>query len=334
MSLIMLEGFDYADTTSLVDKGWNNAINNFSLSTGRFGVGSRVALGHYLSWVYKILPSTYSTLYFGCALTRSAGTPAYAGNRQFLGFRDETGVFQVRLYGNATNGFDIYKGDETLIGSTDSNLFFTGVWGYLEVKIVIHATAGEVTLRWNEKEVFSDTACDTKNGSDYIGQIYHKCLYNAIGIYFDDMYLDDSQFHGNCQVLTLLPDSDGTHTDFVRSTGSNDYECVDDSVPNEETDYIKAATVGNKSTFGITTGELKTVKGIQVDNLLSLTSAGVRNIKTIVRSNSTDYQSAESVALSASWQYEIRLWDTDPDDSNPWTQTKLEAAEFGLEITV
>jgi hypothetical protein len=37
--------------------------------------------------------------------------------------------------------------------------------------------------------------------------------------------------------------------------------------------------------------------------------------------------------LTTSYTHNSVIWETDPDDSNAWTQTKLEAAEFGLEIT-
>ena len=61
--------------------------------------------------------------------------------------------------------------------------------------------------------------------------------------------------------------------------------------------------------------------------------AGSRKITALCRSNSTNYSGTETDFITADWHFEIEIWDTDPDDSNVWTQTKLEAAEFGLEIT-
>jgi len=37
--------------------------------------------------------------------------------------------------------------------------------------------------------------------------------------------------------------------------------------------------------------------------------------------------------LPEDYKFEHDCWDTDPQDAAAWTQTKLEAAEFGLEIT-
>jgi hypothetical protein len=107
---------------------------------------------------------------------------------------------------------------------------------------------------------------------------------------------------------------------------------VDDNPPNDDTDYIYSATVTNKSTFGITTGALGSVKGIQLNNRLKVDGLGTRLAKPVVRSNSVDYAGGVFNGITDSWLFYPRIYETDPDDSNPWTQTKLEAAEFGLQI--
>ena len=130
-----------------------------------------------------------------------------------------------------------------------------------------------------------------------------------------------------------MPDVDGNSADFTRSIGSNDYECVDETPSNEDTDYISSNTLNHKSIFGITTGALSTVKGIQVNNHVRVDDAGTRKIKAIARSNGADYQGTESEVITSDYLFESDIWELDPDDSGAWTQTKLEAAEFGLEIT-
>jgi hypothetical protein len=147
------------------------------------------------------------------------------------------------------------------------------------------------------------------------------------------MYVDDTQFHGDCRVKTFVPDSiSGTNNSFTASAGNKD-ECVDEIPSNEDTDYIVSDTLNHKQTFGITTGVLGTVKAIQLNNHCRLDEAGTRKITPIIRSNGTDYSGTESDEITADYLFESEIWETDPDDSGAWTQTKLEAAEFGLEIT-
>ncbi len=338
MSLILIEGFDHLNTADdLRAKGWD--ISNMYVApnvAGRFDGGKALQVTHRFAWAISPAVGSLNTIYFGFAMKNiSVGNPQYYGNQPWLEFMDGSQVVQLKLYVIDDGSIAVYKGDDTYIGgSAKTGMFAKDQWHYFEVKVVIHATAGEVTLKYDEVEIFSDTACDTKNGTDYINFIRFLYVYNAWTVYFDDIYIDDSQFHGNCKIRTFMPDSDETHSDFVRSTGSNDFECVDEIPANDDTDYIYSTTVGHKSTFGITTGALGTVKAVQVTHKLRVTNVGPRRTKLLVRSNSTDYQSAESDPLSSGWQPQTELWETDPDDSNVWTQAKLEAAEFGLEITV
>jgi hypothetical protein len=177
------------------------------------------------------------------------------------------------------------------------------------------------------------TSQDTKNGSDYIRQIWLSCVYSSKAVHFDDMYVDDAQFYGDCRVKTFVPDSiSSTNNSFTASAGNKD-ECVDDIPSNEDTDYIYSSTLNHKQGFGITTGALGTVKAIQLNNHCRIDEVGDKKITPLIRSNGADYQGTETELITADYLFESEIWETDPDDSNPWDQTKLEAAEFGLEIT-
>jgi hypothetical protein len=70
-----------------------------------------------------------------------------------------------------------------------------------------------------------------------------------------------------------------------------------------------------------------------LNNFTRIDQAGTRKITPLIRSNSTDYQGTETDVITSEFKFESEIFETDPDDSNAWTQTKLEAAEFGLEIT-
>ena len=339
MTLLFIDGFDhYTSDAHALGKGWLNFAMYAGISSAyaRFsGNGVQISYSNN-GYIRKDIGVNKVTIFFGVAIKKNeVGTPGYAvGDDALIEVLDESSVVQVRIWANSNYGFSAYRGDNTLLGSTAStNLFSDGKWFYLEGKITISDTVGVVELQVNETQVLNLTSQNTKNGSDYIRYIDFSSIYNDIGTFFDDIYIDDSQFHGDCRVKTFMPDLDGNSSDFTRSAGSNDYECVDENPPNDDTDYISSNTLNHKSIFGITTGSLGTVKGIQVNNNCRVDEAGVRKIKAIARSNATDYQGAESGEITADYIFEQEIWELDPDDSGAWTQTKLEAAEFGLEIT-
>ena len=338
MSLLFIDGFDHYNEPAMPDKGWSwysTSFLVFSSAYARFG-GVGISLQHSdFAWVTNDLGVNKSTIYFGIAIYKEGEYyPSLKPDGEpLITLIDESNVAQVKLCTNPGYGINVYRGDNTLLGSTANNLFSDNKWFYLEAKVTISATVGVVEIRINESQILNLTSQNTKNGSDYIRKIRFQGMYHDIDIYYDDLYIDDSQFHGDCQVKAFNPDADGNSADFTRSTGSNDYECVDEVASNEDTDYIFSETLNHKSIFGITTGALNTIKGIQLNNHCRLEATGTRKITPIVRSGGTDYSGIETDVIPDSYKFESEVWELDPGDSNPWTQVKLEAAEFGLEIT-
>jgi hypothetical protein len=335
MSLLFLEGFDNYSAWGYMNKKWDAvSISSMSTNAGRFG-SNGIAMNTASHYMQKNLGlGTKTTLVVGFAMRLFEADPiVYSSGYPLLRLEDEAGVVQVRLHLNDSYGFDVYNGAGTLLGSSADTLIGVNRWYYIEIKAVIHDTTGSVEVHLGESQILNLTSKDTKNGSAYVDRIRINCVYSNVGTYFDDVYIDDANFHGDCHVKTFRPDADGNSSDFTRSTGSNDYECVDEQGSNEDTDYIYSDTLNHKSIFGITTGALGTVEGVQLNLDCRLDEAGSRKITPICRSNSVDYSGSESDLLGASYIYELQCWDTDPDDSGAWTQTKLEAAEFGLEIT-
>jgi hypothetical protein len=338
MALLLIEGFDhFTSDAHLEDKGWDIGSGSGFITVGsaygRFG-GNGVKVINSVCYLRKNIGSDESTIYFGVAIKIDVGTPGgyYAVHGGFIELRDEANTIQVRFYIGSDYKILAYQGDGTLLGTATVACPFQK-WFYLEGKIVIHATTGAVELKMNGTQVLNLTSQDTKNGTDYIRYIQFGSIYDDIDTLFDDVYVDDAAYHGDCRVKVFLPDDvSTTNNSFTASAGNKD-ECVDDNPPTDDTDYIYSDTLNHKQGFGITTGSLGTVIGIQLNNFCRIDEAGTRKITPLIRSNSTDYQGTETDIITADYKFESEVFEDDPDDSNPWTQTKLEAAEFGLEIT-
>ena len=340
MTLLFVEGFDhFVSDDHLIDKGWEIYSGYVAVHSNykRFDTGNGVLLNHAGGYIIKTIDPNETTLYLGFAVKENSVYGLnYDVSRPFLNFKDEFDVDQVKVHLTTSNEVQVNDGTSALLGKSSQYVVPDHQWFYFEIKVTISATVGEVTARINGTQVLNLTSQNTKNGSDYIGKIKINGLdiveNTGFLTYIDDLYIDDAQFHGDCRVKTFFPDSDsGTHTDLVRSTGSNDYECVDDNPPNDDTDYISGNTPGDISAFGITTGALGTVIGTQLNNYMRKDDAGSRTGRPILRSNGADYNGITR-DISADYYFHNDIWELDPDDSGAWTQTKLEAAEFGLEI--
>jgi hypothetical protein len=344
MALLFIEGFDAVSVPQLQDRGWLTAYYSFnSVGSGysRWPTGQGWATSNCLGWIrYDGLKKTpRNEIYLGFAMYKAGNsTPGVSNGEPFLVFDDENNVGHIRVRVTPTYGITVVNNAGTVtLGTTADNLILNRTWMYLEFRVKIHDTAGEVQIRINEQTVLNETGLDTKGaGTDKIGGIYINCIYNDIDVYFDDLYIDDAQFHGSVRVRTFMPDSAGTYAQWTRSGGSNDYECVDEAPSNEDTDYIYSVTKGHKSSFGITTGIIPTVKGMQMSHHLRASASGVRRVRPFVRSGGADYEGPPSGIISADYKYKIcgsqGMWQNDPQDDSPWNQTKLEAAEFGLRL--
>jgi len=334
MTLLKMEGFDHLHSDDFVKKGFSEEYSvTTSSSYARYGGQGAVAAASIDGFTWNTGVNK-STIYFGAAVKKQeGGSITYHASYPIVRFIDESAVIQVRIHVMSDYSIAAYQGDGTLLGASAADVFLDLKWQYLEVKVTISATVGEVTVRINGTQVLNLTSQDTKNGSDYIRDIRCGCINASRRVYYDDMYIDDAQFNGDCRVKTFVPDSiSSTNNSFTASAGNKD-ECVDEEEQNGDTDYITSNTLNHKQGFGITTGALGTVQAIQLNNCCRIDEVGDRKITPLIRSNGTDYQGTETELITAEYLFESEIFETDPDDSNPWTQTKLEAAEFGLEIT-
>ena len=333
MGLIFIDGFDHYGTSQIVDK-WNVKTGSPTIqAAGRWGGGN---LYHY--WTYNTIKYFHKnkapTIYLGFAFKPVSAFDNPLNSNPLIRFYDEAGASQVSIHGDASNLLRAYQGSAMteLYGTADTP-YPIATWVYIEIKVTVDNAAGIVQIKMNEQTILNATGLDTKVGTDFIGRIALWGGYYQKYVNYDDLYINDQNFYGNCRVRTFMPDADsGTHTDFVRSGGAADYECVDEQPSNEDTDYIAATALAAKSAFGITSGAVGVIKGLQLISHLKATTSGIRRIKPLVRSGGADHKRPVSGVIPADYIFKNGIYQTDPQDSQPWDQSKLEAAEFGVEL--
>lgn len=308
----------------------NFALYSSSYSRHGTGLGSVVQVA--TRYCYKNIDDT-NTIVIGLAIKLGA-TPTLNTSYPFIRLYDtDASSVQLSFYFNSDFEIEVYRGlGGTLLGTSSAVFSGTDEWKYIEIKAVINDSSGSVEVKSNESTVLNLTSQDTQNTANaYLNRIYLYGVYTISSTYYDDLYIDDSDFHGDVRVLSFNPDGDGTHSDFTPSAGSN-YQCVDEGVANNDTDYVSSSTLNHKDTYTFTTGSIAAVHGVQATHYVKKSDSGSRAITPICRSNGTDY-SGNSKTLTTSYWSEYDIWETDPDDSSTWTQAKIEAAEFGLEVT-
>jgi len=228
----------------------------------------------------------------------------------------------------------------TLLGVSSVGLRLN-TWHYLELKGVIDDSVGTYEVRLDGVNILSDTGQDTDStGNARINLIQIHRQSSGAELH-DDLYLLDSagltnnDFLGDIQIQTINPDGDGNRNDFTRVGGGlNNFEAVDDGdSPDDDTTYNHSAVLDEDElyTHSALSGTFDTVYAVMVRNHVRKENAGDRSVRAITRSNVSEAESALD-PLGVDYRYIDGLFETDPQGGGAWTETRVNAAEFGLTI--
>lgn len=337
MSIIAMDSCQYLDTTYL-RKRWT--AGDATISTSVYRHGSRSATfstGNDTGFFFST-PGVgdYSELYLGASIYCSHGTLANGywydvimglcynatGIHAHLNF---TSLGEIKVYSNWSS---------TPIGTSIPGIFSNYTWHYIELYVKCDPSAGEVRVWVDDTLRVEATGVDTVMGSN-TGMNYgcFNAQANHWTVFAQDIYVSTTRL-GPCKVSAYDVDSDGAHTDWAALGAGNHYAEVDDATPDGDSSYNEGDAVGEKDSYGVTAETLETVHALQVRSFVKRSEdISVGKFRHFVRQNGSDYDGSLVNVLSGAYDIYTEIWETDPDDSNPWTQTKIESAEYGLEVT-
>jgi len=351
MTLKFIEGFEtYANAVDL-EQAFPGSPNHvgFTFPTGR-RTGTKCLdwdVAYTTSWVYTpvnvdtFVVSEYAIVGFAFKVLDFGSTfdiEFYLDNGNS---GDGGGVYFA--FKGGTSNIGVYRCKQFGVELIDFILYELNTWNYFEIKVKIgDGTDGHIVARLNEQELINWTGDNYHLGTTGLQvsrfNIFFKQYWH---IQIDDMYFAGSNgsynndFLGDIRVDVIHPNGAGNHTDFIPSAGNN-YECVDEVII-DESDYIEGGNVGEIDSYsypdvptdidnaGIFAVDLRTI---------SQRTATSDNIKIdgLIRTGSTDYNASADLSLSDSWSNKNFIFERDPSDSNPWTQAKINACEFGMEV--
>ena len=338
MGLLWIDGFEgYGSSvggapapTGIIGRRYPtiSGESGMDIETGRYG-DYCLEIIDYLAYLQTPHLTTDATLVWGAAvkMTGFAVTP-----RQLVDFFALTQLgMNLRTQSDGT--LTMYLNTTPL--ATSLAQLATGIWQYLEVKIVTHDSAGSYEVRLNGVDILSDSGLDTQAD----GTAYHTGvrLRTGFGIttQWDDMYILDgtgsanNDFLGNRQVCPLRPDGDGSTNDWTPLSGNNS-ENVDEVQLDEDTSYNETNTLNDVDYYDYAAASgLTTIDGVQITSEVKVT-AGSMDFVTLIKSDAAEVESNPETITSTSYITKTHLIEEDPNTNTAWTQTGLNAAEFGV----
>lgn len=350
MTLRFIDGFDHYDTAHIgakyTDVGANvgGALAGIGFGSARHGgqnYFAGIASTNAARYIGRTLPAGASWV-VGFAF-KHAGLPN-TGLKVFSWM--DAGASQCHLQLNIDGTLSVVRSSTVLTGGTTSFAIVANAWFFIEWKVTIadSIAANSCQVRVNGAVVATVAAGqDTKSGTNAFATGFRlgpdSGTSAASTHYFDDLYICDNagsvnnDFLGDCYVETLYPTGPGNVNLWTPSAAPN-WSCVDDAVPNDDTDYLSATIVGVRDTFTVTdlASVPPSIKGVQVSALARKTDAGVRTITLVTRSGGSDYGDGP-LFLADTYSYLSAVRESDPATAAPWTGAAVNAAEWGVELT-
>jgi hypothetical protein len=232
----------------------------------------------------------------------------------------------------------LYRGS-TLIA--EAAVAISEFWACLELRAVIHASAGSVqlwvdgvlVLSFNGDTLESSTARITgvRIGAYRAGgRTYHQFA-------FDDLAINDTTGAVNngrigCGgVYPLYPVADTDDKGFSRSAGADNYALVDDTTVDGDTTYVQANSVGVRDLYRVTSlSGYGAVACVGIAGLARASGgAGAVLQPTLLINSTTVLGSTTLVGTYAPFQ---TFWENNPATSNPWSGTAVNSALIGMTI--
>lgn len=336
MSMIFCDSFDHYDTATMPQK-WPSS-GGLASSIGAYGrragsKGLRCDRGYVIRNI-----AAKTTLYVGFAF-RVEKMPS-AGNYCGMLRLSEATKNHMNLALTSSGTMQLwFRGYGLDLKGTTTVSLLLSAFNYIEFGVKIDDTTGWYDLRLNGTSVLSATNVDTRDLGD--GNITSILLGDPISkesqMWYDDLYVNDSlgsvnnTFLGDVRVDCVMPDADGTYLDATPSTGTSHFALVDE-IPPTTTDYNSLTATDQKDTYGfaaLPSVGTTSIKGIQINSNVLKNDAGSRGISNVALSGGTLNYSANA-ALGTSANYVSSILETDPNTSAQWTESNVNAAEFGV----
>ena len=332
MTLLLCDSFDHY--TTLAQKWTVNSTCTVAAAQGRYGTAALLSQNT-ARYVRKQLDASYQTLTAGIAMTIAS----IGGTGAIITFLD-TGSYQCELRFNAIGQLTITR-DGTVL-ATSTKTIASNVYYYFELQVTIDdAPNGQAEAKVNGVTWASVVNGDTKNTANASANQFQI---GGAGIawvfqYYDDCYcLNDAGAHnndflGDIRVEAIMPEGAGATTDWDPSAGDN-WECVDEIPPNDDTNYVSTATATEVDTyeFGDVTPTTGAVFAVVTYMYARKDDAGARVINSVVRPVGTDYASGASHSVGDTYTYYPDIYEENEEVTDVWTIATVNASEFGIKL--
>jgi hypothetical protein len=253
---------------------------------------------------------------------------------------------QFSLWLNSGGTLSVNRGLTTATLGTTSVALSTGVYYYVDLKVLIGPSAGTVDLYLNNTAALNLTSQNTRATSNSQWSAFVLGCEDIGGVGFGNYDFDDlvimdgvdatstqgAAFNarlGDVSVITTMPTGDGNYTQFTPHSSSSHYQNVDENPPTDDTDYNDGVNVNDRDSYTYAIPSTQTILALAAFPYMKQSNAATRSFKEFIRAGGTDYDNSTTVNLSTAYTFYPQIRGVDPSTSLPFAGG---STEIGIKV--
>jgi hypothetical protein len=337
MALLWMEGFEGFDNSSALITRYNmNGINSLNITAGR-----NTTLTN-----NKAARITFSSQYIGERVSMGDANMVFGAAFKYEStiktddiarFLASTGAEQLVLRTTAAGEIAVDR-STTNLGITSGFGLLPDVWYYIEiVALLTDGATGTLELWVDGIKELDLSSVQTRNVS---GENISEVRLEGFTSVWDDVYFldgtgtDQTTRIDNPVIELITPDANGTTNNFTASPAVSNYLNVDDgNTPDDDTTYNHSSTATDKELYGMSAleGSIDTIIACKQSALIRKEGGGSRTVAMVARSSATEVD-GPTEGISGGYSYRDHIYENDPNGGAAWTESSVNAAEFGIKI--
>ena len=337
MALLFIDSFDHYDDG---ESKWRNIAID---SGGRHGSGGLVGA---FSIAGRTLPGEFNELLLGMAYkTQSFANDPIAFYNERVSLNNDLEVLHIgdgrlQIIGRRSPV-------EVSSGSVSTQAMVLNQWYYLELHGVSGSNTVVYELRVNEEPwcvgtlTYTNTLAVLSTNDTGWADVSITGPGGGNLAVFDDLYIkSDGTFLGDVEILCLRPNGTTTLSEWTPFPGTaTNYTCVDDTVPNGDTDYVTATATALTDLYemedvGAFTGTIFGVQGVQDVKKVDAGEGRTQQVWVDGLTGTLTYTSSEFYPSAVDYLMDVKVLETSPFSTATWSASEVDAIRFGIKRTV
>jgi hypothetical protein len=256
----------------------------------------------------------------------------------FFSLTTATEALVVRLNLNSAGDILVYAGTTPTLKATIAAGVVSNTWYHISMHVVA-GTPGTLVIRFQDG---ADVDCSGTDMSPWYYLVIGNLASVTSGWDFQNIQVNDTtgtvnnSWPGNPIIpVPSRPDADTALTDWVRSSGSNDFDMIKEAQPDLDTTYVASTVDADRSTYGMDdisnppNTAIRAVclcivaKRADAASIIPLVSRGGTTIELTPIPIGIDYMTPIEVII-----------ELDPIAASDWTEANFNATQFGFKHQV